>query len=105
MVAPAQPSPTSGPWLTLARVGLRPTRPHSLAGMRIEPPPSLACAAATMPDATAAAEPPPHPPVDRPGSHGFRLAPYDVGSVVGSVPSSGTFVRPMNTKPAARNFP
>src|SRR5215475_10761632 len=72
IVPPAQPSPISGPWLTRARVGLRPTSPHSLAGMRIEPPPSLACAAGTMPLATAAAEPPDEPPVDLVGSHGFR---------------------------------
>src|SRR6516164_2402464 len=59
IVPPAQASPISGPWLTRARFGLSPTRPHSLAGMRIDPPPSLACAAGTMPLATAAADPPP----------------------------------------------
>ena len=32
--------------------------------MRIEPPPSLACAIGTMPAATAAAEPPLEPPVE-----------------------------------------
>ena len=32
IVPPAHASPTSGPWLTRARVGLSPTRPHSLAG-------------------------------------------------------------------------
>ena len=37
------------------RWGLRPTRPQHAAGMRVEPPPSLACAIGTMPDATAAA--------------------------------------------------
>ena len=64
MTLPAHPSPASGPWLTRPRVGLSPTRPHSLAGMRIEPPPSLACATATMPLATAAADPPDEPPVE-----------------------------------------
>src|ERR1700733_923729 len=51
IVLPAHASPVIGPWLTRPRVGLSPTSPHSLAGMRMEPPPSLACATATMPDA------------------------------------------------------
>ena len=68
MVAPPQLSPSSGPWLTRARVGFSPTRPHALAGMRIEPPPSLACATGTRPAATAAADPPLDPPVERPVS-------------------------------------
>src|SRR5207302_11505552 len=86
-----------------ARDGFRPTTPHSLAGMRIEPPPSLACAAGTMPAATAAAEPPLEPPVERLGSQGLRVGPYASGSVVGSVPISGAFVLPRNTNPAARS--
>jgi hypothetical protein len=64
IVLPAHASPVIGPWLTRPRVGLSPTSPHSLAGMRMEPPPSLACATDTMPDATAAAEPPDEPPVE-----------------------------------------
>ena len=39
------------------RVGLRPTRPLTEAGIRIEPPPSLAWAIGTAPAATSAAEP------------------------------------------------
>ena len=61
---PAHASPVSGPWLTRPRVGLSPTSPHSLAGMRMEPPPSLACATGTRPAATAAADPPDEPPVE-----------------------------------------
>ena len=38
------------PWL-----GLRPTRPEKPAGIRVEPPPSLAVATGTRPAATAAA--------------------------------------------------
>src|SRR5215831_19106394 len=75
-------SPRSGPKEVRPRDGFRPTSPHSLAGMRIEPPPSLACAAATIPAATAAADPPLDPPVERAGSHGFRVGPYASGSVV-----------------------
>src|ERR1700757_2090227 len=70
---PAQTSPTSGLNEILPRVGLRPTSPHSLAGILIEPPPSLACAKGTMCDATAAADPPLDPPRDRVMSHGFRV--------------------------------
>src|SRR3954449_11870759 len=88
VVAPAQPSPMSGPWLTRARVGLRPTRPHSLAGMRIEPPPSLACAIGTSPGATAAGGAAPRPPVvgaragTRPGApRGPRAAARPAGGV------------------------
>ena len=47
-----------------------------LAGMRIEPPPSPACATGTMPLATAAAEPPLEPPELRVVSHGLRVGPY-----------------------------
>src|SRR5262245_22303422 len=99
---PAQPSPTSGPSDVRPRDGFRPTRPHSLAGMRIDPPPSFACAAGTIPVATATAEPPLEPPEERLGSHGFRVRPYATGSVVGTGPSSGVFVFPRKTKPAAR---
>ncbi len=74
-VRPDMLSPMIGPSEIRCRVGLSPTRPHSLAGMRIEPPPSLACATGTMPDATAAAEPPLEPPVERVTSHGLRLGP------------------------------
>ena len=44
--------------------GFRPNTPQHEAGMRIDPAPSLACATGSMPDATAAAEPPEDPPVE-----------------------------------------
>src|SRR3954454_1509845 len=100
---PAQLSLARGPRDTLARVGLSPTRPHSLAGMRIDPPPSLACATATMPLATAAAAPPEDPPVEWSGFHGLRAGGKLLASVVTVVPSSGTLVRPSEMKPASRN--
>src|SRR6266498_3297342 len=103
MVDPAQPSPTSGPWLTRPLFGFSPTSPHSDAGMRMDPPPSLACATGTMPLATAAADPPDEPPAERPGSHGLRAGGKLRASVVTVVPNSGTFVRPSGTKPAVRN--
>ena len=49
-----------------------PNSPQTLAGMRIEPPPSLPCANGTSPAATAAAAPPLEPPADRSRSHGVR---------------------------------
>ncbi len=74
-VNPDMRSPISGPSEVRCRVGFRPTSPHSLAGTRIEPPPSFAWATGTMPAATAAAEPPLEPPVERPVSQGLRLGP------------------------------
>ena len=73
VVEPAQLSPTCGPLLTRPRLGLSPTRPQHEAGMRIDPPPSLACATGTIPEATAAAAPPLEPPAERVGSHGLRV--------------------------------
>src|SRR3954452_15469879 len=69
----------------------------------MEPPPSLAWATATMPEATAAAAPPLDPPADRSGSHGLRVGSYAMGSVVIVVPNSGVAVRPSTTRPAPAN--
>jgi hypothetical protein len=74
VVAPIHSSPI-GACVTRPRDGFRPTRPHSLAGTRIEPPPSFACAAGTIRAATAAAEPPDEPPVECAVFHGLRLGP------------------------------
>ena len=84
-----------------ARVGLSPTRPQHDAGIRIDPPPSLACATGTMPDATAAADPPEDPPVECPVFHGLRDGPKRRGSAVGRMPNSGVLVLPQMTKPAS----
>jgi hypothetical protein len=51
---------------------LIPTSPQTLAGMRMDPPPSLPCAAGASPAATAAAAPPLDPPAERERSHGVR---------------------------------
>ena len=74
---------------TRPRDGLRPTSPQHAAGMRIEPPPSLACAIGTIPAATAAAEPPLEPPVERSGSTGCAPGRRPCGSVVGQDPELG----------------
>ena len=75
-----------------------------LAGIRMEPPPSPACASGTMPLATAAAEPPLEPPGVRVVSHGLCVGPWATDSVVVIKPSSGVLVFPTITKPAASSF-
>ena len=70
--------------------------------MRIEPPPSLACAIGMMPAATAAAAPPLEPPGVTDGFQGLRAGPNSFGSLNGRMPSSGRFVLPKMTAPARR---
>src|SRR4051812_9511496 len=94
-------SSRTGPSVMRPWLGLSPTRPQHDAGIRIDPPPSLAWANGTIPDATAAAAPPLDPPGVRVVSHGLRV-PHARGSVVGTLPSSGLFMRPAITCPAAR---
>src|SRR5690606_25561615 len=94
------PSPRFGPIGVRARVGFKPKRPQQLAGMRIEPPPSVACATGTMPAATAAAAPPLEPPAMRDKSHGLRVAPHMRDSDDGLRPSSGEWVLPKIARPA-----
>ena len=79
-----------------------PTSPQHAAGIRIDPIPSLPCATATMPAATAAAAPPDEPPGVRSRFHGFLLIPKGE-SVVPNTHSSGVRVRPTTTAPAARS--
>ena len=72
--SPVQSLPT-GPALTRPRLGLNPTIPQQLAGMRMDPPPSLPSASGTSRAATAAAAPPLDPPALRVRSHGVRAGP------------------------------
>ena len=74
-------SPMTGPALIRPRAGLMPNSPFTLAGMRIEPPPSLPCAKGSRPEATAVPAPPLDPPAERDRSHGVR----DGGATSGSV--------------------
>src|SRR5690606_6665950 len=101
IAAPAQASPSSGPLGVRARVGFRPTSPQVAAGMRIEPPPSLACAAGTMPEATAAAAPPLEPPGLKAVFQGLAVAPNRADWVVEVMPNSGVVVVPRIIRPAA----
>src|SRR5262245_39041340 len=84
------------------RDGLSPTMPHHAAGMRIEPPPSLAWATGTRPAATAAQAPPDDPPADRAGSQGLRVGPNADGCVVDWSPNLGVLDLPSVTSPISR---
>src|SRR5258706_2583819 len=64
--------PAAGYIGTRPKVGLRPTRPQKLAGMRIDPAPSEPSASGPNPAATAAAPPPVDPPGVRVRSHRLR---------------------------------
>src|SRR6266481_2598842 len=55
------------------KVGLRPTVPHSAAGIRMDPPVSLPRATCTTALATAAPEPPLDPPGVRSGAQGLPV--------------------------------
>src|SRR3981081_3318655 len=99
---PAQPSPRSGPSGLRARVGFKPNTPEAEAGMRIEPPPSLACATGRIRAATAAAAPPDEPPEECARFQGFRVGPNRRDSVVGINPNSGVEVLPKIATPASR---
>ena len=72
---PNSASPTAGPAGTRPRPAFSPNSPQQAAGMRMEPPPSLAAAHGTIPAATAAADPPDEPPGVRSRSHGLRAGP------------------------------
>src|SRR5215475_14475666 len=99
---PPQPSPRSGPIGLRARVGFRPKTPQAEAGIRIEPPPSLAWATGRMRAATAAAAPPEEPPVECARFQGLRVGPNRRDSVVGIRPNSGLALLPKIATPVLR---
>src|SRR3954452_15767545 len=101
VLIPAQPSPRSGPCGLRPRVGFRPSKPQHEAGIRIEPPPSEACADGTIPAATAASPPPPAPPAPNSGFPGLWVAPKSFGSVVMVSRNSGVLVLRKITAPAS----
>jgi len=78
-----------------------PDSPQHADGMRIDPPPSDPVASGTIPEAMAAALPPDEPPGVWSRFHGFRVAPNRGFSVSAFQPSSGVFVLPTTTHPAA----
>src|SRR3546814_15019461 len=68
---PVGPGCGMRPWL-----GFIPTRPLNPAGMRGDPPPSLAAPHGMSPAAIAAAVPPDDPPGARLGPHGLPVPPH-----------------------------
>lgn len=86
-------------------VGLIPASPQKAAGIRIEPPVSVAVAIGAIPAATAAPEPPLEPPGDQSGAQGLRVTPNRRFPVKPSQANSGVFVLPTGIAPAARSRP
>src|SRR5882724_8675685 len=99
---PPQPSPRSGPSGLRARDGFIPKTPEADAGIRIEPPPSLACAIGRIRAATAAAAPPDDPPDECARFQGLRVGPNSRDSVVGISPNSGLELLPKIATPLWR---
>src|SRR3990167_3140245 len=79
-------------------LGLKPTAPQKLAGLRIEPTTWVPRPAGTMPAPTAAAEPLDEPPGVREASCGLRV--WWNGKLAAN---SVVVVLPMMTAPASRN--
>lgn len=99
----AKPSTSTTAFVTRPRVDLSPTRPVHDAGMRIDPPPSSACATGAIPAMTATPAPLDEPPGVRSGSHGLREMPCASLSVNGTAPNSDVVVLPSGRKPASVN--
>lgn len=94
---------TSGRSMMRPRLPFKPTSPQQAAGMRIDPPPSFACAIGTTPAATRAADPPEDPPTLRVTSHGLRVGPDNRDSVVEVNPNSGSVDLPKAVVPSCSN--
>ncbi len=75
--------------------------PQNAAGIRTEPPPSEPRAKGTMPEATAAADPPLDPPLVSSVSQGFRVGPNSSDTLDPDQPSSVVVVFPIIIAPAA----
>src|ERR1700735_3218394 len=84
------------------REGFSPTSPLQDAGIRIDPPPSLACAIGTTPAATNAAEPDDDAPAVWLVFHGLRTGPSLGCSAEALKPYSDIWVLPNGVMPVAR---
>src|SRR6202051_4235271 len=74
---------------TRPMLGLNPTMPQKLAGLRNEPPMSVPWASHAMPVASATAAPPEEPAADRDVSQGLSVAPNTSLKVLAPAPNSG----------------
>src|SRR3954452_24687799 len=81
-----------------------PTTPLQAAGIRVEPPPSVATANGARPLATATAAPPLEPPLERAALQALRVRPNSGESVRHLVPNSGVVVLPSRMAPCPRNL-
>src|SRR6201995_1564480 len=81
------------------RDGFKPTSPLQEAGIRIEPPPSLACAIGTTPAATNAPDPDDEAPAEWSVFRGLRTGPSRRCSAAGLNPNSDNCVLPRHTGP------
>ena len=79
---------------------MNPTTPLQAAGMRVDPPPSVAIASGTSPAATATAEPPLDPPAARSARQALRVRPNRGAWVRHCWPNSGVVVLPTMMAPA-----
>ena len=79
--------------------------PHRDPGIRIDPPPSLPVASGTIPEASAAADPPDEPPGERSRFQGLLVTPQCGLMVSPYQPNSGVVVLPRTMQPAARSRP
>ena len=86
------------------RVAFRPTSPVHAAGIRIEPPPSFACASGTAPPATNAAEPADEAPVVCWVCQGLRTGGSAAYSALGLKPYSESRVLPSTVVPISRTI-
>jgi hypothetical protein len=82
----------------------KPTTPLHAAGIRVEPPPSVAIASGAMPLATATAAPPLEPPEEHSAPQALRMRPNSGESVRHLLPNSGVVVLPIRIAPSARSF-
>uniref|UniRef100_A0A0A9CE47 Uncharacterized protein n=1 Tax=Arundo donax TaxID=35708 RepID=A0A0A9CE47_ARUDO len=84
-------------------VGLKPTTPHSAAGIRTEPPPSTPRATGQRPAQTTAAEPLEEPPETLLTLYGFLVDPWWGLMPLVPAPSSCMLAFPARTAPHARS--
>ena len=80
----------------------RPMLPFTPAGMRMEPPPSVACDSGSTPAATTAAVPADEPQVVYSRSHGLRVTLMEFSAEL-HTPNSGVVLRPTMLRPALRS--
>src|SRR5437879_2295147 len=76
---------------TRPMLGLNPTMPQKLAGLRKLPPMSEPCASHAVPVASATAAPPEEPAAEREVSQGLRVGPNTSLKVLAPAPNSGVF--------------